>query len=71
MSLKWLKLRQSRLSWHIVFVAFASILLIEAMILIPSIIRREKELLNQLEEVSAGKVSVLTQITIPGVSRLA
>ncbi|WP_088243975.1 PP2C family protein-serine/threonine phosphatase [Calothrix rhizosoleniae] len=67
MSLKWLKLRQSRLSWHIVFVAFASILLIEAMILIPSIIRREKELLNQLEEVSAGKVSVLTQITIPGV----
>ena len=67
MSFRWLKLPQSRLSRHIVFVAFASILVVEAIILIPSIIRREKEFLNQLQEVSAGKVSVLTQITAPGV----
>jgi len=48
-------------------VAFISIFIIEGIILIPSINRRKKELLNQIEEVTEGKVSVLIEITSPGV----
>ncbi len=65
MSLKFLKIRKSRLSLVVVSIAFLSILIIEGIILIPSIIRREKELLNQIEEITEGKVSVLTQISVP------
>lgn len=67
MSLKFLKVRKSRLSLLVVSVAFISIFLIEGILLIPSIIRREKELLNQIEEITEGKVSVLSEITVPGV----
>lgn len=66
MPLRLLKLRKSRLSLLVVSVAFISIFIIEVILLIPSIIRREKELLNQIEEITEGKVSVLTEITAPG-----
>ena len=65
MSLKFLKIRKSRLSLLVVFIAFLSIFCIEIILLIPSIIRREKQLLNQIEEITEGKVSVLTQISVP------
>ncbi|MEM6402429.1 MAG: PP2C family protein-serine/threonine phosphatase [Cyanobacteria bacterium P01_D01_bin.116] len=65
MSLKFLKIRKSRLSLLVVSIVFFSILLIEIVILIPSIIRREKQLLNEIEEITEGKVSVLTQISVP------
>ncbi|MEO1430209.1 MAG: SpoIIE family protein phosphatase [Cyanobacteria bacterium J06633_8] len=65
MSLKFFKIRKSRLSFLVVFVAFISILIIEGILLIPSIIRREKQLLNQIEEITEGKVSVLTEISVP------
>lgn len=66
MSLRFFKLRKSRLSFLVVSVAFISIFIIEGIILIPSINRRKKELLNQIEEVTEGKVSVLIEITSPG-----
>ncbi|MGD1909774.1 MAG: PP2C family protein-serine/threonine phosphatase [Rivularia sp. (in: cyanobacteria)] len=68
MSLRLFKLRKSRLSLVVVSVAFISIFIIEVIILIPSINRRKKELLTQIEEITEGKVSVLTEITSPGVT---
>jgi len=65
MSLKFLKIRKSRLSLLVVFIAFISIFIIEGILLIPSIIKREQELLNQIEEITEGKVSVLTEISVP------
>lgn len=67
MSLRLLKIRKSRLSLLVVSIAFLSIFVIEGIILIPSINRRKKELLTQIEEITEGKVSVLTEITAPGV----
>jgi serine phosphatase RsbU (regulator of sigma subunit) len=46
----------ARLSRHIVLWVFASLVVIEAMILIPSVQRREREMLNQIQQVSSGKV---------------
>lgn len=48
---------KSRLTRRIVFYVFASILVIEGILLIPSVKRREKELLAQLKEVSNAKVT--------------
>jgi len=47
----------ARLSRRIVFWIFASIIVIEAIILVPSVFRRERELLRYLEEISAAKAS--------------
>lgn len=65
MSLTFIKIRKSRLSLLVVSIAFLSIFVIEGILLIPSIIRREKQLLNQIEEITEGKVSVLTEISVP------
>ncbi|MBF2048490.1 MAG: SpoIIE family protein phosphatase [Elainella sp. C42_A2020_010] len=46
----------ARLSRHIVFWVFLSLILIEAIILIPSVQRREREMLTQIRQVSSGKV---------------
>lgn len=54
---------QSRLSRKIGFWLFSSILTIEFVLLIPSVLRREKEFLSQISEVSAGKISVVMQLT--------
>lgn len=56
---------QSRLSRKIGFWLFSSILTIEFVLLIPSVLRREKEFLSQISEVSAGKISVVMQLTEP------
>jgi len=57
------KLPTSRLSRKVVFWVFTSVVAIEAILLIPSVLRREQELIWQISEVSAGKVAVIKQIT--------
>ncbi|MGF1482632.1 MAG: PP2C family protein-serine/threonine phosphatase [Cyanophyceae cyanobacterium] len=52
-----LQLLTARLSRRIVLWIFASIILIEALILIPSVQRRQRELLNQVKEISSAKVA--------------
>ncbi|MBC6423247.1 MAG: hypothetical protein GDA43_10750 [Hormoscilla sp. SP5CHS1] len=61
---KW-QLSTGRLSWKVVFWVFTSVVAIEAILLIPSVLMREQELLAQISEVSAGKVDVIKQITQP------
>ncbi|GAB4367939.1 MAG: hypothetical protein Kow00121_06610 [Elainellaceae cyanobacterium] len=46
----------ARLSRHIVFWVFMSLVLIEVIILIPSVQRREREMLSQIRQVSSAKV---------------
>ena len=58
-----LKLPTARLSRRVVFVVFSSIVAIECIILIPSVIRRKNEFISQIIEVSSGKVDVIMQIT--------
>ena len=48
---------QARLSRRIVWWVFASIVVIEAIILIPSVYRREQELLTYLEELAAARAT--------------
>ena len=48
-----LSLSKAKLSRRITFWIFISIVVIEAIILVPSYFRREQELINQVEEVSA------------------
>ncbi|WP_416672513.1 HAMP domain-containing protein [Egbenema bharatensis] len=50
------RLFRSPLSLRIVSSIFASLVVIEGVLLIPSVNRRKQEILSQLEEVSAGKV---------------
>ena len=57
----------SRLSRRIVFWVFMGIVVIEGIILVPSVQRREQELLSQLKEVSSGKVAWVL-ITYPNIS---
>ena len=61
---KW-QLSTGRLSRKVVFWVFTSVVAIEAILLIPSVLRREQEFLAQISEVSAGKVDVIKQITQP------
>ncbi|WP_413160487.1 PP2C family protein-serine/threonine phosphatase [Capilliphycus salinus ALCB114379] len=61
---RYFSLSQARLSRRVVMVVFASIVIIEGIVLIPSVIRRRQEFFNQIEEVSAGQVKVLIR-TIP------
>ena len=53
---------RGRLSRRIVFWVFASVIVIETIILIPSFKNREKELLAQLKEVSTAKISLIMQL---------
>ena len=59
------RLPTARLSWRIVIWVFVSVVLIEAIILIPSYDRRERELLNQLKEVTSARLSLILQSTGP------
>lgn len=54
---------QSRLSRKIVFAVFASIVVIEIIIFIPSYVRRQRELLIQLEDVSGAIINSITRLT--------
>ncbi|NJL85580.1 MAG: hypothetical protein HC886_05770 [Leptolyngbyaceae cyanobacterium SM1_1_3] len=59
-------LYRARLSRRIVFWIFASIVLIEGIILIPSVYRRERELLVYKQELAAAKASgLLAQQVLP------
>jgi serine phosphatase RsbU (regulator of sigma subunit) len=56
------------LSRRIVFWVFVSVIVIEAIILIPSYRNRQRELLGQLEALSRAKVDVITALTPEGCS---
>ncbi len=57
----------SRLSRRIAFWVFAGIVTIESIILVPSLYRREQEILAQLREITLGKVTWIL-ITYPNIS---
>ena len=54
------KIPKGRLSRRLVFVVFTCIVVIEALVLIPSVLRRKREFYMQIKEVSEGQV-VLTK----------
>ncbi|MFC1858712.1 PP2C family protein-serine/threonine phosphatase [Thermodesulfobacteriota bacterium] len=56
-----IRLPDSRLSRRIVIWVFLSVIIIETIIFFPSLRNREKELLKQIKEVSAAKVSLIVQ----------
>ena len=62
------ELPTARLSRRIVFWVFVSVIVIEAIILIPSYNNRKQELLAQLREVTSAKISVIMDLTSPRVS---
>ncbi|MGF1492656.1 MAG: PP2C family protein-serine/threonine phosphatase [Microcoleaceae cyanobacterium] len=65
---KSLKTRwNSRLSRRLAFWVFVGIVTIESIILVPSVQRREQELLDQLQAITLGKVTWIL-VTYPGVS---
>lgn len=51
------RLSKSRLSLKIVFWIFISLMIIEAVILVPSVARQQKVLLSQIKEISSGKLT--------------
>lgn len=55
----------ARLSRKIVLWVFASIVLIEAIILVPSVYRRERELLQYISSLSAAKASGILESLLP------
>lgn len=62
------ELPTARLSRRIVLWVFVSVIVIEAIILIPSYNNRKQELLAQLREVTSAKISVIMDLTSPRVS---
>jgi sigma-B regulation protein RsbU (phosphoserine phosphatase) len=56
------RLFTSSLSLRIVLWVFFSVIVIEAIILIPSLMKRENELLSQLEEITAVELSLIFQL---------
>jgi len=58
----------SRLTRRIVFWVFISVILIEALIFIPSYKQREKELLEQMKDISAARVVFAMRIVAPDAS---
>jgi sigma-B regulation protein RsbU (phosphoserine phosphatase) len=62
------ELPAARLSRRIVLWVFVSVIVIEAIILIPSYNNRKQELLAQLREVTSAKIAVIMELTSPRVS---
>ncbi|MFZ1199917.1 MAG: SpoIIE family protein phosphatase [Desulfobacterales bacterium] len=62
---RWLKPARSRLSRRIVFYVFVSVVVIEAIILIPSTMNREKELLQQMRSQAAAQLDILLNLLPP------
>ncbi|MFO7685309.1 MAG: SpoIIE family protein phosphatase [Desulfobacterales bacterium] len=62
---RWLKPTRSRLSLRIVFYVFVSVVVIETIILIPSTMNREKELLDQLHARAWAKIETLLTLLPP------
>ncbi|MDJ0829556.1 MAG: hypothetical protein QNI92_06880, partial [Desulfobacterales bacterium] len=61
--MKAVQLLKTRLSRRIVFWVFVCVIVIEAIILIPSYMRREKELLANLRMISNAKLEVFLGLT--------
>ncbi len=61
----------ARLSRRIVFWIFVSVIAIETIIFFPSLRNRERELLEQVKEISATKIAVLMQTLPPQLSESA
>jgi sigma-B regulation protein RsbU (phosphoserine phosphatase) len=59
---RWLKPTRSRLSRRIVFYVFVSVVVIETIILIPSTMKREKELFQQMRSVASAQIEVLMNL---------
>jgi len=64
--IKTSRLPVSRLSRRIVFWVFISVIAIEAVIFIPSLKKREKELLAQMKAISLTRAALIMQIVPPG-----
>ena len=64
--LRFFKLPKSRLSWRIVSYVFISVIVIETIILIPSYLKREKELLDQLRMVASAQIELMMSLTEKG-----
>lgn len=62
---RWLKPTRSRLSQRIVFYVFVSVVVIETIILIPSTMKREKELFQHMRSVAWGQIEVLMTLLPP------
>ena len=58
----------ARLTRRIVFWVFLSVILIEALIFIPSYRQRELELLKQIKDISAARVAAIMQLAAPDIS---
>ena len=58
----------ARLSRRIVFWVFISVIIIEALIFIPSYRQRELELLKQIKDISAARVAAIMQLAAPDIS---
>ena len=56
------RIPKTRLSRRLVFVVFISIVIIEGIILIPSVVRRKNEFFNRLKNVSEGQVNLIKNI---------
>lgn len=56
-----LQVPKARLSWRVALWVFVSVVVIEAIILIPSLHNRKEELLAQIQEVTAAKLMVIMQ----------
>jgi serine phosphatase RsbU (regulator of sigma subunit) len=61
--LRFFKLPKSRLSWRIVSYVFISVIVIETIILIPSYLKREDELLEQLRMVASAQIELMMSLT--------
>ncbi|MEJ2520403.1 MAG: hypothetical protein P8Y91_08685 [Desulfuromonadales bacterium] len=62
---RWLKPTRSRLSRRIVFYVFVSVVVIETIILIPSTMKREKELFQHMRSVAWGQIEMLMTLLPP------
>jgi sigma-B regulation protein RsbU (phosphoserine phosphatase) len=62
---RWLKPARSRLSWRIVFYVFLSVVVIETIILIPSTMKKEEELHQELRALAWAQVDILLTLLPP------
>ncbi|WP_019507607.1 PP2C family protein-serine/threonine phosphatase [Pleurocapsa sp. PCC 7319] len=53
--------RKARISKQVIWFVFGSIIAIEGILLIPSIFKRQQQLIEQVREITAGKIAVIMQ----------
>jgi len=64
--INWINFFQARLSRRITFYVFISLILVEAVILVPSYYRRKHEQIQQLKEISAAAVTTVELMKLKG-----